>query len=252
MSDRLERSEDVYARLFGPRDTSAPDTDPEFGRILRTLIFGDVFATGDLDDRTRELITVTVLASVQALPQLKAHLGAALHVGATPVEAREALYQLAPFLGFPRTLNAIGVLNEVLTARGVQLPLPDQGTTTDADRYDRGKAIQAPLYGDEIADAVAGLPDGLGEASARLLTEHAFGDFYSRGGLDLATRELLITCALTALGLVPQLEPHLRGCVKAGNTPATVVAALIHVAPYAGFPNALNALRVAATAFGAA
>ena len=57
--DRTQRSEQTYARLFGPRDTTAPDLDPEFGAILRRLIFGEVFHTGDLDERTRELITVT-------------------------------------------------------------------------------------------------------------------------------------------------------------------------------------------------
>ncbi|HEV2921723.1 MAG TPA: hypothetical protein VG673_21175, partial [Actinomycetota bacterium] len=51
MTDREARAEETYARLFGPRDTSAADNDPEFGRILRTFIFGDVFRTGDLDDR---------------------------------------------------------------------------------------------------------------------------------------------------------------------------------------------------------
>ena len=46
MTDREARAEETYTRLFGPRDTSAPDNDPEFGRILRTFIFGDVFTTG--------------------------------------------------------------------------------------------------------------------------------------------------------------------------------------------------------------
>ena len=89
--DRTQRSEQTYARLFGPRDTTAPDLDPEFGAILRRLIFGEVFHTGDLDERTRELITVTVLTTMQTLPQLKAHTGAALNVGVTPVQLREAV-----------------------------------------------------------------------------------------------------------------------------------------------------------------
>ena len=67
MSDRLDHSERVYADLFGPRDTNAVDNDPEFGRILRTYIFGDLFALGELDHRTRELITVTILSQVETL-----------------------------------------------------------------------------------------------------------------------------------------------------------------------------------------
>lgn len=127
-SPRRRRAEEVFTRLFGPRDTSAPDADPELGEILRRMIFGDVFAIGDLDDQTRELITCTVLATQQALPRLRAHAGAALRVGTEPVALREAMYQLAPFIGFPRTLNAVGVLDEVLRAAGHELPLPDQGT----------------------------------------------------------------------------------------------------------------------------
>src|SRR6478752_10275058 len=147
VSERHAHAEATFERLFGPRDTSAPDTDPELMEILRRFIFGDVFDTGVLDDQTRELITVTVLACLQTLPQLKSHTAAALNVGVQPVEIREAVYQLAPFLGFPRTLNAVATINEVFRARGIPLPLPEQGTVTDPERYTTGLAVQAPLYG---------------------------------------------------------------------------------------------------------
>ena len=61
--------------------------------------------TGSLDNRMRELVTVTVLTTLGALPQLKAHVGASLNAGCTPVEIREAIYQCAPFIGFPKTLK---------------------------------------------------------------------------------------------------------------------------------------------------
>lgn len=57
---------------------------------------------------------------------------------------REAIYQLAPFLGFPRTFNAVAAINEVFQARGIELPLSAQGTVSDADRYPKGLAEQAP------------------------------------------------------------------------------------------------------------
>ena len=241
--DRTQRSEQTYARLFGPRDAAAPDPDPELGAILRRLIFGEVFDTGELDDRIRELITVTVLATMQTLPQLRAHAGAALNVGVTPVELREAIYQCAPFIGFPKTLNAVGVLNEVFRERGIELPLPDQGTTTEADRFDAGWAIQAPIYGVEIADSVAGLPEPFRVAVPRFLTEFGFGDFYTRTGLDLPTRELLILCLLVTLGQATQISAHVIGNLRLGNSKATQIAALIHCFPYIGFPLALNAIR---------
>ena len=243
-STRATQAEEVYERLFGPRDRNAPGDDPELMGILRGFIFGDVFGTGVLDDRTRELITVTVLACLQALPQLRAHAGAALNVGVEPMQLREAVYQLAPFIGFPYTLNAVAVLNEVFREHGVPVPLPDQGTVTDADRTSKGREIQAPLYGTEIADNLADLPAPFAEALPRFLAEFCFGDFYTRGGLTLAQRELLVLCALTAIGdTAAQLGPHGRVCLEVGNSKAEVVAALVQCFPYIGFPRTVAAIR---------
>lgn len=218
-SVRREHAEATYERLFGPRDTSQTGDDPELMEILRRFIFGDVFDTGVLDDRTRELITVTVLACLQTLPQLQSHVAAALRVGAEPVAIREAVYQLAPFIGFPRTLNAVATMNDAFTDADIELPLPDQGTVTDATRYEQGLAIQAPLYGDEIKDDLADLPEPFNEALPRFLTEFGFGDFYTRGGLSLAERELLVLCALATIGdTAAQLGPHGRACLQTGHT----------------------------------
>ncbi|GAA1390114.1 carboxymuconolactone decarboxylase family protein [Luteococcus peritonei] len=242
-ADREQRAEQTFTRLFGPRDTTAPDKDPEFGQILRKLIFSDVFATGELDDRTRELITCTVLACVQALPQLKAHAAAALNVGVEPVALREAIYQLAPLMGFPRTLNAIAVLDEVFESRGVELPLPEQASVTDADRMARGAALQQEVYGTEIAEALAGLPAPYATAVPGMLTGWLFGDHMSRDGLDRATRELLILMGLTALNLSGPIPAHVRGCLEAGNQVETVLAAVVQAMPYCGFPAGLVTAR---------
>jgi 4-carboxymuconolactone decarboxylase len=244
MSERHAHAEATYERLFGPRDTSAPDNDPELMEMLRRFIFGDVFDTGVLDDQSRELITVTVLACLQALPQLKSHTAAALNVGVQPVEIREAIYQLAPFIGFPRTLNAVATIDEVFQDQGIDLPLPAQGTVSDADRYSKGLAEQAPLYGNEIKDNLADLPEPFNEALPRFLTEFCFGDFYTRGGLTLSQRELLVLCALATLGdTSAQLGPHGAACIQVGNSKTAVVAALVHCFPYIGFPRAVAAIR---------
>src|SRR5699024_10523586 len=146
--------------------------------ILQGYIFGDVCYTGSLDDRMRELVTITVLTTIQAFPQLKAHLGACLNVGCTPVELREAVYQCAPFIGFPRTLNAISVMNEVFREHGIELPLPRQGTLSSSEeRYEKGLAIQEPVYGTEIKERYTWLPGEFAEAVPRFLTELGFGDF---------------------------------------------------------------------------
>jgi len=243
-SSRREQAEATYARLFGPRDQAAHEDDPELMEILRRFIFGDVFGTGVLDDQTRELITVTVLTCLQTLPQLRAHTGGALATGVTPVQLREAVYQLAPFIGFPRTLNAVSTINAVFTEHGIALPLPEQGTVDDDARYQRGLALQAPLYGTEIKDDLSDLPEPFNEALPRFLTEFCFGDFYTRGGLSLAQRELLVLCALAAIGdTAAQLGPHGRACLQTGSSKTVITAALVQCFPYVGFPRAVAAIR---------
>ena len=102
--DRIDLCKQNYTALFGGEALTGEGTDPEFMAILQKFIFGEVFAVGDLDRPTRELITCTVLSVMQTLPQLKAHAAAALQVGVKPIELREAVYQCAPFIGFPKTL----------------------------------------------------------------------------------------------------------------------------------------------------
>ena len=243
--ERKERTEAKMQRLFHSHAAGEEGTDGEFMQILQGYIFGDVCYTGSLDDRMRELVTVTVLAGISALPQLKAHIRAGLNAGCTAVELREAVYQCAPFIGFPRTLNAIEAMNEVFAGEGISLPLPSQRTLGgEEERYEKGLAIQAPLYGREIADRYAWLPGEFAQAVPRFLTELCFGDFSTRSGLDGKTRELLLVVLLAAMGgAEAQLASHAAGAMKAGNTLEELVCALVHASGYMGFPRLFNALN---------
>ena len=242
--DRAERCEKKFAELFGGKPTVNEGSDPGFMRILQRFIFGEVSYTGSLDDRMRELITVTVLVVNQTLPQLKAHVGASLNVGCAPEEIREAVYQCAPFVGFPKTLNAIAAMNEVFSERGVSLPLPDAATVTEEDRVKKGLALQEALYGTEIKDRYAWLPGEFAEAVPRWLTELCFSDFMTRKGLDGKTRELLTVVILAAMGGAEvQVRSHVEGALKAGNTAEEIVCALAHAMPYMGVPRLFNALN---------
>ena len=232
-----------YRILFNGEALTPAGDDPEMMAILQKYIFGEIFTVGELDIKTREMLTVTSLAVQQTLPQLKAHINGALNAGATPVELREAIYQLAPFIGFPKTLNALSVLNEVFKERGIDTPLKSTATVKEEERYEKGLEIQNPLYGDEIKVAMEGLPADMGADVSRFLTEVCFGDFYTREGLDVKTRELLFISALVTTGNTVTLKSHIKGNLKAGNSKETVTAAIIQCLPYVGFPNTLAALK---------
>lgn len=242
--DRIELCKENYTTLFGGEALNGGGTDPEIMDILQKYIFGEVFRTGDLDIKTREMITCVCLATMQQLPQLKGHTGAALNVGVTPIELREAVYQCAPIIGFPKVLNAMTAVNEAFTERGIKVPLETQATVTEENRYEKGHEIQYPLYGDRMKEAMKDVPGGMGEKVARFLTEVHFGDFQTRSGLDTQTRELLTYCVLTVIGAEPQLHAHLRANLKAGNSKDRVTAAVIQCMPYIGFPAALKALNI--------
>lgn len=242
--NRIETCKDNYRTLFGSEALTGQGTDPEMMDILQKFIFGEVFQTGKLTMKQREMITCITLATMQTLPQLKAHAGAALNVGVTPEELREVMYLTAPFIGFPKMLNAVATVNDVLKERGIPLPLEKQGTVTEETRHVTGKAIQDKLYPGGIASVMEGLPDGMGKDVERFLTDYFFGEIYSRGAIDLQTRELLGYCVLTTLEAESQLQSHYHGNINVGNAPETLTAAVIQCLPYIGFPAAIKALRI--------
>lgn len=248
--DRIQRCAKKYGELFGGKPVQDQGNDPEFMRALQRFIFGEVCYAGSLDNRMRELITVTVLAVNQTLPQLKAHTKAALNVGCSPVEIREAVYQCAPVIGFPKTLNAIAAMDEVFTSAGIALPLESRETVDDADRYEAGRGLQAELLETAEVSKYDWLPEAFREALPAFLTEFCFGDYLTRGGLDLRTRTLLSLTALAAQGgNAEQLCNSAAAAIKAGNDREQIVCALVHAMPYCGVPLALAALDAIKTLF---
>lgn len=242
--DRIELCKKNYAALFGGEALSGQGTDPEMMDLLQKFIFGEVFQTGNLDIKTREMITCVTLTTMQTLPQLKAHIGASLNIGITPIEVRESIYLCAPFIGFPKTLNALATANEVFKEQGIVLPLEKQGMVNEQNRGTKGAEIQQPLYGDAIKKALKDLPDGLGDDVARFLTEYGFGDIYTRGGLDLKTKELLVYAVITTLEADSQLRSHTLSNIKLGNDKSTLTSVVIQCLPYIGFPAAMKTLRI--------
>jgi 4-carboxymuconolactone decarboxylase len=76
--------------------------------------------------------------------------GAALNVGVTPVELKEIVYQSVAYVGMAKAFDFVHATNEVLTGRGIQLPLEGQSTTSPETRYDKGPAIQKAVFGEMI------------------------------------------------------------------------------------------------------
>ncbi len=85
---------------------------------------------------------------------------------------------------------------------------------------------------------------------ARYVAEFAYGDIYTRPGLEAKTREIATIAALTALGNAPlQLQSHIEGALNAGCSREEIVEVIMQMAVYAGFPAAINGMTNAKEVF---
>lgn len=240
ISEAARRNHD---QLFGDRVSTLARTDPELVEYFDNFAFDEVLAHGEVDLHTRLLAQLAALIACQAHGEYRVILGAALANGVTPVEAKEIVYQAVAYLGIGKVYDFLNVTNEVLTGRGVELPLPGQSTTTPETRFRKGWAAQAQIVGEERLQAMhdSARPDE--KQFQDWLTANCFGDHYTRGGLDLVTRELLTFVLLVAHGgCDPQVRGHVAGNLRVGNDRARLIDVLSQLVPYIGYPRTLNGL----------
>ncbi|MCM3292566.1 MULTISPECIES: carboxymuconolactone decarboxylase family protein [Paenibacillus] len=117
------------------------------------------------------------------------------------------------------------------------------------ERYQRGwdrlKEVDGEA-GEHVIESLSGIAPELGQ----YIIEFAFGDIYSREGLDLKQRQLITLASLTTQGgCEPQLHVHIRAALHVGLTPNEIIEAMIHCVPYTGFPRVLNAIFTAKRIF---
>lgn len=241
--NRVDFAQNRYDELFKKEISSLKETDPDLYEIVKNFIYGDVAQLGDLTLKQRELITLVVLTVNQQPEILEKHVNAALNIGLTPVEIKEAIYQTAPYAGIPKAVIAAEAANKVFKERNIKLPVESQSTTDESSRYDKGLGTQVKLFGERITNMRAASPKGQ-EHICDYLAGHCFGDFYTRNGLDLKTRELLTLCMLATLGdTESQIKGHIQGNLNIGNDKDTMLAAITQCLPYIGFPRTLNAIK---------
>ena len=207
--------------------------DPELFEIFDNFALGEVLGHGGLDARTRLMCILASNVASQGRAAFRATLDAALGAGVTPVEVKEVLYQAVPYVGMAKVADFIGAANDVLEARGVGLPLEGQSTTTPADRFEKGLAVQRSIFGAGHIDAMREAAPENQKHIQQYLSDNCFGDFLTRGGLDVKTRELVTFSLLVSLGgCEPQVKGHIAGNVNLGNDKAVLLAVVTQLLPY--------------------
>jgi 4-carboxymuconolactone decarboxylase len=114
------------------------------------------------------------------------------------------------------------------------------------DERERGMAVRRAVLGDAHVDRAEAAKSPFTEDFQDLLTRYAWGDVWSRPGLDRRTRSLITVAMLVALGQVDELKLHLRGAINNGVTIDELKEVLLQTAIYCGIPATNTAFRIAA------
>jgi 4-carboxymuconolactone decarboxylase len=111
--------------------------------------------------------------------------------------------------------------------------------------YDEGIRIRREVLGDEHVDrAIEGTTDFTRDFQ-ELITRYAWGEIWTRPGLDRKTRSCITLTALVALGRDEELAMHVRAAVRNGLTTDEIKEVLLQTAVYCGVPAANAAFAIA-------
>jgi 4-carboxymuconolactone decarboxylase len=112
-----------------------------------------------------------------------------------------------------------------------------------SDRYKKGWEKLKEIDGEAGEKVINGLKD-ISPDLGKFIIEYAFGDIYTRDGLDLKSKEIAVVAALTAMGTAhPQLKVHINGALNTGSTINEVKEVILQMSVYAGFPSCINGMN---------
>ena len=216
-------------------------TDPELDDIFSNFT-KEVQEYGALEIKTRLMVTLASNIASQAQAEYRITLESALNEGIAPIEIKEILYQSVAYAGMAKVRDFIGITNDILLARGVRLPLEGQSVVSSETRFNKGLELQKSIFGERIEQMHKNAPDNQKHIQ-RYLSANCFGDYQTRSGLNVKTRELITFSILVSLGgCESQVKSHIQGNVNVGNNKDTLLAVVTQLLPFIGYPRTLNAI----------
>lgn len=116
-ADALE----VMGRFLGPENVDAGreylrSLDPKLEEHIVDFVYGQVYSGTGLDPKTRALVTVAMLGTLDQQFQLSVYIRSALRLGATEEEVRDVLRQVAVYAGFPVSWNGLATAKKIFDA----------------------------------------------------------------------------------------------------------------------------------------
>ena len=175
-----------------------------------------------LTSKQQALVAIAANEAKGNIEGLKAALNEGLETGLTVSEAKEALSQLYAYTGFPRSLNALGALQQVIKERSEAGLHVEEGREADP----LSKDYEALKQGTEVQTQLCGgkpFTYTFAPQTDYYLKAHLFGDIFARNNLTFAEREIVTVSAISALpGCEPQLQAHVSGARSMGVSDETL------------------------------
>ncbi|MEV0008715.1 alpha/beta fold hydrolase [Streptomyces sp. NPDC047973] len=122
---------------------------------------------------------------------------------------------------------------------------PDASPAGRDDLYERGMKVRREVLGDAHVDTATAASDGFTDDYQQLMTRYAWGEVWSREGLDRRSRSCVSLTAVVASGHLGGLAQHVRAALRNGLTPVEIKEVLLQTAVYCGIPAAGAAFEIA-------
>ncbi len=184
--------------------------------MMLTAIHVKAQTVMNLTSKQQALVAIAANEAKGNMDALKKEVNNGLESGLTVSEVKEALSHLYAYTGFPRSLNALGVLQQVIKERQEAGQNTVEGRDADPlpadyDALRQGTKVQTQLVGGKPFNYT------FAPQSDYYLKAHLFGDIFARNNLTFAEREIVTVSAISALpGCEPQLKAHVSGALNMG------------------------------------
>ena len=236
----LNKANELFQQLH---DEDILNDDLELQTIMKNYIYGDIYQHGTLDLKLRELILIVVNTTNHTLTALKEHVNAAIKAEVSPIQIKEVIYQCTPYIGLGKVQEALEVVNLIFKKHNISTK--PQATVNEKTRFEKGFEVQSVAFGKDHIQANHDQASQELKHIQKYLSEFCFGDFYTRIGLDLKTRELMTMVMLATLGgCENQLRGHVGANIIVGNSRELLIETITQCQPYIGFPRTLNAITI--------
>ncbi|WP_294276969.1 carboxymuconolactone decarboxylase family protein [uncultured Chryseobacterium sp.] len=250
-SERYKKGWEKLREIEGKTEEKAVESLQDISPDLRIFIveyaYGDIYTRNGLDLKSREIAVVAALTAMgNAEPQLKVHINGALNTGSSINELKEVILQMSVYSGFPKAMNGMNALKEVLHDRqqqGIKDTAGNTATKTKTDRIKSGEQEISKLDSQQVEKLKKAYQD-FSPDLIRFILGYGYADIFARDNLDKKYRQIATISALTALGTAqPQLKFHIDGGLNIGLTENEIKEIMLMMTVYSGFPSAMNGMN---------